>query len=325
MISSVSIKPDGHVGSVKKERPATLMTLSPNLARPSRTEAKCRVCGGSLEPKWQLLVLDRHEADYHECVACGCLQIPSPHWLDEAYRSEGAATATNPDSGRFCRNFSAYVYLRALHHAGFLGSRPVILDYGGGSGILTAMFSLAGFHCRQYDPYCPLPLLEPERAYTDATEIPAASFDLVTALEVFEHLIDPLETIRQLASFLTPNGVIAISTGLYSRGRHGPDWPYLSRAAGQHVTFYARQSLTVLGKTAGLETVCLFPSDEGFLILFTRRERKAVRTLLRRAAKYVGNKKLHSHWTAGAWDILPRLGATPMREPVILQGISASH
>lgn len=154
-------------------------------------EAMCRVCGGQLELQWKLVVLDRYDAEYHECAACGCLQIPTPHWLDEAYKSEGTSPATNPDSGRFCRNFSAYIYLRALNHVGFFGRNPDILDYGGGSGIFTAMFCLAGFHCRQYDPFCRFPFLEPERAYGDETEIPPTAFDLVAALEVFEHLVDP--------------------------------------------------------------------------------------------------------------------------------------
>jgi SAM-dependent methyltransferase len=298
---------------------------APDAVRPAPTEAVCRVCGGRLEPKWRLQVLGRHEADYYECVACGCLQIPAPHWLDEAYKSEGQPVATNPDSGRFCRNFSAYVYLRALNHAGFFSSDPGILDYGGGSGILTAMFRLAGFHCRQYDPFCPRPLFEPELAYTDAGQIPAVAFDLVTALEVFEHLLEPTETIRQLAGCLKPNGTLAVSTGLYDHRKHGPEWPYLSRIAGQHVTFYTRRALAVLGKAAGLPTVCLFPSDEGFLILFTRQERPHVEPLLQRAARHVTDTDLRSRWTVEAWDILRHIGASPVVQPLILPGIHAPH
>jgi hypothetical protein len=160
----------------------SLSTPASNDARSSPGGAACRVCGGRLEPKWRLQVLGRHDADYHECVACGCLQIPEPHWLDEAYQSEGRPREMNPDGGRFIRNFSAYIYLRALHHAGFFGPKPSVLDYGGGSGILAAMLRGAGFPCRQYDPFCPLPMLEPELAYADAAQIPAHDFAAITAL-----------------------------------------------------------------------------------------------------------------------------------------------
>lgn len=286
--------------------------------RPAPTAATCRVCGGRLEPKWRLTVLGRHDADYHECVACGCLQIAAPHWLDEAYRSEGRPQETNPDGGRFSRNFSAYIYFRALEHAGFFGRRPEVLDYGGGSGILAAMLRGAGFTCRQYDPYCPLPMLEPELAYADAERIPAGGFAVITALEVFEHLLDPLSTIRQLAGFLKPGGALVVSTGLYDRRKHGPDWPYLSCPAGQHVTFYTRRSLAVLGEAADLPTVCLFPSDEGFLILFTRQDRSRAGRMLRSAAWHLGRRSLHSRWTVGAWDLLRLIGTKAVRQPLIL-------
>jgi hypothetical protein len=48
--------------------------------------------------------------------------------------------------------------------------------------------------------------------------VEAGSVDVVIALEVFEHLTDPMAV-----------------------GAHGPDWPYLSLAGGQHVTFGARR------------------------------------------------------------------------------------
>jgi SAM-dependent methyltransferase len=296
----------------------SLSTPASNDARSASSWAACRVCGGRLEPKWRLQVLGRYDADYHECVACGCLQIPAPHWLEEAYRDEGKLRSTNPDTGRFIRNFSAYVYLRSLKHAGFFGPGPSFLDYGGGDGLLAAMLWGAGFTCRQFDPYCRYPLLGPELAYSDTSQIPDHGFDVVTALEVFEHLTDPIGMIGQLAAFLKPSGTLVLSTGLYDHRKHGPDWPYLSCLAGQHVTFYTRRSLAVLGKAADLPTVCLFPSDEGFLILLTRHDRPHVESMLRSAAHHLTKEILHSRWTVEAWDLLRHIGASPVERPVII-------
>jgi hypothetical protein len=47
--------------------------------------------------------LSRYEADYFECLQCGCLQIPNPHWLNETYCDEDKPIAGNPDGGCFCR------------------------------------------------------------------------------------------------------------------------------------------------------------------------------------------------------------------------------
>ena len=161
-------------------------------------------------------------------------------------------------------------------------------------------------------------MLEPEASYSDTTRIPAAGFHAITALEVFEHLLDPITTIRQLQGFLKPGGTLILSTGLYDSAKHGADWSYLSCAYGQHVTFYTTRSLTVLGKAANLPTVCLFPSDEGVLILFTHQPRRRVKRMLRWAAFYLNRSWLHSRWTVQAWDVVRRMNAHVARQPHIL-------
>ena len=279
----------------------------------------CRVCGGTLAPKWTLTVLDRHEAGYFECLQCGCLQIPNPHWLAEAYRDEGKPIATNPDAGRFCRNFSAYTRLRALEYAGLFAGQLRALDYGGGSGLLAAMLRLAGRECRQFDPYCPLPLFAPELAFQSPEQIPAGGFNAVVALEVFEHLCDPVDVIRTLASYLAPAGTIVLSTGLYEPGVHTEDWPYLSRPAGQHITFYTRKAIRILADAAGLPNACLFPSEDGFLIVLTHLERSQAAQCLTRAAHALRSTSLLTKWTTGAWDIRHHTGATICSRPAFLE------
>lgn len=289
------------------------MTTDPD--RGPHPDAGCRVCHGSLRPKWSLTVLDRHTADYQECAACGCLQIPDPHWLAEAYRDEGKPTETNPDGGRFCRNYSAYIRLRALEHAGLFCGPLRALDYGGGSGLLAAMLRLAGRECRHFDPYCTIPFFEPELAFRSVEEIPAGGFNAVVALEVFEHLCKPLDVIRMLASYLGPRGSIVLSTGLYEPGVHTDRWPYLSRAAGQHVTFYTRKAIRILADAAGLPNVCLYPSNDGFLIVLTHVDRFAANRCFQRALVALENPDQLMHWTSGAWDIRHHTGATICKRP----------
>lgn len=281
--------------------------------------AGCRVCNGVLVPKWTLTILERHPAEYFECVMCGCLQIPNPWWLAEAYCDEDKPKAANPDRGRFCRNFSAYMRLRSLEYAGLFGGPLRALDYGGGSGLLAAMLRLAGRECRQFDPYCKIPLFEPELAFGSREDIPKGGFNAVVALEVFEHLWDPLDVIRSLAAHLAPGGTLVLSTGIYQPGVHTADWPYLSRPAGQHVTFYSRRGLRVLADACGLQHVCLFPADDGFLILLAGGERRRIARCLRWAAWALRRRRLLAAWTADAWDISRHTqGVTPVR-PVFVE------
>lgn len=280
---------------------------------------RCRVCGGSLVHRWTLTVLGRHQAEYFECVTCGCLQIPNPWWLAEAYRDEDKAKAANPDRGRFCRNFSAYVRLRSLEYAGLFPGPLRVLDYGGGSGLLAAMLRLAGRDCRQFDPHCTIPLFEPDLAFGNRDDIPKGGFNAVVALEVFEHLCDPLDVVRSLAAYLAPGGSLVLSTGIYRPGVHTADWPYLSRPAGQHVTFYTRRALRVLADGCGLPHVCLFPSDEGFLILLTSGERRRVARCLQWAAWALRRRRLLAEWTAGVWDIHRHADAAMLDRPSFVE------
>ncbi|HEX6488640.1 MAG TPA: hypothetical protein VF137_07185, partial [Candidatus Dormibacteraeota bacterium] len=62
---------------------------------------------------WRLPVLmGRHEAEYYRCRRCSSLQVPNPTWLDEAYSREAEPPGANDrDTGRFRRNYSAFLYL----------------------------------------------------------------------------------------------------------------------------------------------------------------------------------------------------------------------
>ena len=114
----------------------------------------------------------RHLAQYHECRACLSLQVVNPTWLDLAYAGESQPLANNPDQGRFARNFSAYSTFVALHEAGVTSERPVVLDFGGGYGLLAQMLKSGGYEAWQVDPYVPVPFLRRIAACPPSTTSP---------------------------------------------------------------------------------------------------------------------------------------------------------
>jgi SAM-dependent methyltransferase len=237
-------------------------------ARSAAPDDGCRVCGGRLAYKWSCQVLnDRHTAEYHECTACGTLQVPNPAWLDEAYAGEGGPSYWNPDPGRFVRNFSVYCYLRSIHESGLLPAKPRWLDFGGGNGLLTQMFKNAGHDAWMADPYVACPIFAPERLIPDLAEVPPASFDVVMAFEVLEHLTDPAKLLDSLRRVLRPDGLMVFSTAIYEPGKHGPDWHYLSTAAGQHVTFWTREAFRRLAGRHGFRSVGYYPDPNNFCVV----------------------------------------------------------
>jgi SAM-dependent methyltransferase len=83
---------------------------------------------------------------------------------------------------------------------------------------------------------------------------PAPVFDLVFLFQVLEHLDNPVDTIRQIGQFLTPNGKLIIGVPNFSgwqRRFSGKKWFHLD--VPRHLSHFSAQSLDTLVKTAGLE------------------------------------------------------------------------
>src|SRR5512135_1056794 len=282
--------------------------------------AACRVCGGALTYKWSLKVLrGRHVAHYHECGGCRALQVVNPTWLEEAYAGEDRPLEVNPDVGRFSRNFSAYSYFAALDRVGLVGDRPVLLDFGGGYGLLAQMLQSGDYEVWQVDPHVPTPFLAANRCLHRLDEFPDASFDLIFALEVLEHLVAPLPVLERLARLLKPAGTLMVSTGIYRPGEHDRHWTYLAAEGGQHVTFWSRAALAHAAGRAGLRSLGYFPGNDGFFILMSHLPADALRARLARASTLLRDAD-HPRRITAPWDLQAlgyvRVEADPVVEPV---------
>jgi SAM-dependent methyltransferase len=286
--------------------------LSSRLAPPAPEEGAtpapdacpaCRVCGGPLAFRWRLRVLhDRYTAEYHECLRCAALQVPHPTWLPEAYRGEGRPRFWTPDGGRFVRNFSVYSYLCALRDAGLISAGARLLDFGGGYGLLTQMLVSGGYDAWQADPYVAAPFFAPDRYIPDLGGIPPASFDVVTAFEVFEHLTDPRSVLRDLRRVLRDDGCVVLSTGVYEPGAHGPDWHYLAAESGQHVTFWSRAALGHLAAEFGFRSIGYWPGGQGFTVILSPLPPEALEAITARADEQVRGPAFWERITR-PWDL----------------------
>lgn len=199
-------------------------------------------------------VLRKYPADYEVCCSCGFLRVREPHWLGEAYSSAIAAA----DTGLVMRNLSL-----GLKVAGVLywllkeRGQGAYLDAAGGYGMFTRLMRDFGFEFYWSDKYCQN-LLARGFEFNEQSKTCRA----VTAMEVMEHLVDPLGFVDEVLKN-SGSDTLLFTTELYEGKPPSLDWWYYAFATGQHIGFFTRSSLEVLGRKLGLH----FISANGLHIL----------------------------------------------------------
>jgi hypothetical protein len=216
---------------------------------------RCRLCGGETALLFERTVLGKHRVRFHQCASCGLTQTDEPTWLGEAYADPIHPT----DTGVLARNLGARRVVATFLHLSGVRDEPC-LDYAGGYGIFTRLMRDVGFEYFWMDPYATNTLA---RGF-EWTPGPAAP-RTVTAFELLEHLVRPLDEFRRIAE-LGADWIIT-STELHPGSKPASDWQYLSVESGQHVAFYRPDTLERLGRETGYPHVMTGP----FIQLFTRK------------------------------------------------------
>lgn len=244
----------------------------------------CKICDQSTAVIGAGLMLGQYRTEFHQCSGCGFIQTDEPIWLSEAYSS----AITGSDLGLVTRNISLATICSALIPILFPRGRRFV-DYGGGYGLFVRLMRDAGFDFVRYDPLC-------ENLFAqglDAEAPSAPNYDLVTAFEVFEHLLSPLDDIELMFKF---GRSIFFSTELVSSmSPPRPEaWAYYGLEHGQHIAFYSLRTLRVLadrfslhlytnGQSLHLLTEQKLP-EQLFRVLLHRRVATLVRPFVRRGS-----------------------------------------
>ena len=196
--------------------------------------------------------MSKYQIAYYRCSACKFIQTERPYWLEEAY-SEALSTL---DVGVMFRNLlnvdstSAVVSLVFPKAASFV-------DYAGGYGTFVRLMRDRGFEFNWYDLYA-------KNLHSRGFEHTLGRrYDLLTAFEVLEHLVNPVDDFGEMLE-LSDN--ILVSTEVVPEPTPlPPHWWYYTLKSGQHISFYSSQSLQVLASKFKLNLISRNP-----LHLFTR-------------------------------------------------------
>lgn len=203
----------------------------------------CPICDGVLEFSFVEKVLCKHDAIFDYCQTCGFLRARDPHWLSEAYSSAIAST----DTGLVMRNSSVACKLASVLY-GALGERGQgrYADVAGGYGMLTRMMRDYGLDFYWSDKYCANLMA---RGFEYSPELGPCR--AVTAVEIMEHLEDPLTFVRDALRQAQSN-IYIFTTELFEGLPPRPEqWWYYSFETGQHIAFFQRRTLETMAKKMG--------------------------------------------------------------------------
>ena len=160
-----------------------------------------------------------------------------PYWLEEAY---GKAINIS-DTGIMERNLSYSKLVSVLLYFSY-DKNAAFLDYAGGHGIFTRLMRDVGFDFYWTDLYCENMLA---KGFEYASGV-NKDIRLITAFEVFEHFVNPIEEIEKMLS-ISQN--IAFSTELLPLPiPKSTEWWFYAPEHGQHVSFYSLKTLKVIAK-----------------------------------------------------------------------------
>jgi FkbM family methyltransferase len=203
---------------------------------------KCKICGSDSHNFANAKILNKYQVEYFRCSNCGFVQTESPYWLEEAY-SEAIASS---DVGLVFR-IGMFSSLTSKLIFQFFDHQAKFIDYGGGYGLFVRLMRDRGFDFHWLDTFC-------ENLFAkgfEVLEVANNQFEILTAFEVFEHLVDPITEIGEILKY---SKNILFSTELLPDACYHPnEWRYYSLIEGQNISLYTLKSLSVIADKFNLK------------------------------------------------------------------------
>jgi SAM-dependent methyltransferase len=237
----------------------------------------CRVCGSVAEPAGKRFSsFSKRSFALAHCSSCRYSFVVHPRtdfaaiYDADYYAGRGAdphvSYTTAVRDGGSVLEYEWRGVVKILTDLGGLRPGSRWLDYGCGLGGLLRFGRSLGYDVSGFDQGWAAEVLTKEGLpVLTANELDSAagSFDVVTAIEVVEHVLEPVEVFDRLAELLRPGGLLFLTTGNAKpyRGRLSR-WQYVRPDI--HVSFYEPETLEFCMRKAGLD-----PMQSGYRSGFT--------------------------------------------------------
>ena len=235
----------------------------------------CPCCGGTLRP---LYCIDRFTPplDIFSCRECsfqlqGTAHSDPNQFYQEEYYTGGADYSYRDERER--KRFDDFVHRARLRRIGRFVRPPAdFLDVGCAFGSLVRAAGEAGYRARGLD-VSSYAASEARKAGLDVTEgdltsgeIGPASVDVLTMIEVLEHLAQPEATFAALSEIVRPGGLVVIQTANFLGWQArlaGSSYHYYLPG---HLHYYSTRTVRAFLNRHGFSRVQVFrPVDFGLL------------------------------------------------------------
>lgn len=217
-------------------------------------DMECKICSRKAFYVFDTIILGKYQINYYQCVCCKFIQTEEPYWLEEAY----ASPINVSDTGYMARNLAISKKLTVILYSLFK-TKGSFLDYAAGYGVLVRLMRDTGFNFYWEDKYTDN-LFAREFEWDNSLKV-----DAVTAFEVFEHFLNPIEEIDRLISI---SDTLIFSTELYPDYMPKPEeWWYFGLDHGQHISFYSRETIEFLARKYQLNYY-----TDGFIHILTKKK-----------------------------------------------------
>jgi SAM-dependent methyltransferase len=205
------------------------------------------------------------------CRACGVLfvnPLPTASELQKYYSEQGTWAERQAERVKEPKRVTGPRrpdrLMSAIDpHAPRLASPGKVLDFGCGDGKFLNRMKARGWETYGIEPSSDAAF----RKHHRLLEVPQdGSFDFVVLSHVLEHLLDPLNTLRQLAGSLREGGILFVSTPRLDTLPQHRDLKYCL-SGHRHVLSFSETCLRGLLARAGFETIARIDAralDEAF-------------------------------------------------------------
>lgn len=227
------------------------------------TTPRCRVCGSdklALAKQSTVAALSSTnfaitDSSYgqtlaiYRCAQCGFMQC---HDVDQVLAFYQVLSDEAYEAGRAERMVQASAIIHmAKSQIARTGGQPRLLDVGAGSGILVEAAGRAGLSAEGVEPSNWLASTAHKhgcRVYQGVLPHPSIQgpYDIITIIDVIEHVDDPGALLRQARSLLRQDGILVVvtpDTGSFAARMMGWRWWHYRVA---HIGYFNRQNLTLL-------------------------------------------------------------------------------